>query len=250
MFDLIKARLKHGYQAIPDNTKAKIATSFPGLPIINAVDGCNWSAIEQVCPSSAIENQSIDMGKCVFCGECSRKYPDVINFTNNYKISTDRRELLIIDSNVNPDEFRQKAISEDRNLAKILGRSFKLRSVSAGGCGACELELNACGNVNFDMGRYGIDIVASPRHSDGVIITGPISKNMAYALQQTWDATPEPKVLILAGACAISGGLFADSPALDRSFLERVPAVLFIPGCPIHPLTIINGLLQLLGRSK
>jgi Ni,Fe-hydrogenase III small subunit len=249
MFDLLKARLKHGYQAIPDDTKAPIAESFPGLPVIKEAEDMLWEKLSKLCPAKAIENKSLDLGKCVFCGACNRAYPDVITFTNNYKISADKRELLIIDSNVTPEQYLAEAITPDKNLAKILGRSFKLRSVSAGGCGACELELNACSNVNFDMGRYGLDVVASPRHADGVIVTGPITQNMAYALEQTWDATPMPKVLILAGTCAISGGLFAESPALNRSFLEKVPAVLIIPGCPIHPLTVINGLLQLLGRN-
>lgn len=249
MFDLIKARLRHGYQAIPDITKAVVAESFPGLPVIQSQDVEIWSKLVSICPAAAIENQSIDLGKCVFCGVCNRAYPNAVTFTNNYKIASDKREQLIIDGNVNPEHFEQHAISSDKNLAKLFGRSFKLRSVSAGGCAACELELNACSNVNFDMGRFGLDMVASPRHADGVIITGPITKNMAYALEQTWNAVPEPKVLVLAGTCAISGGLFAQSPALDRSFLQKVLAVLYIPGCPIHPLTVINGLLKLLGRS-
>lgn len=249
MFDLLKARLRHGYQAIPDVTKAVLPGNFPGYPHILKTDGEIWSAMELLCPTQAIGNGLIDLGRCVFCGECQRKYPAMLEFTNFHKTATDTRSALLIDSTKKSDTFIINSISSNADLHRIFGRSLKLRSVSAGGCAACELELNACGNVNFDMGRYGIDIVASPRHADGVIVTGPVSANMAYALEQTWKATPQPKILILAGACAISGGLFADSPAIDRSWLESIPAALYVPGCPIHPLTLINGILRLLGRG-
>jgi Ni,Fe-hydrogenase III small subunit len=249
MFDLLKARLKHGYQAIPDLTKAAVADNFPGFPIIRGGDEAIWEKLEELCPTRAISGKSIDLGLCVFCGECGRAYPETVIFCSMYKISADKRELLVIEGGMSPERYQKEAVTTDNNLAKIFGHSFKLRSVSAGGCAACELELNACSNVNFDMGRFGLELAASPRHADGVIVTGPITSNMAYALQQTWEATPEPKVLILAGSCAISGGLFADSAAVDRSFLERVQSVLYIPGCPIHPLTVINGLLRLLGRG-
>jgi Ni,Fe-hydrogenase III small subunit len=109
------------------------------------------------------------------------------------------------------------------------------------------MELNACGNVNFDMGRYGIEFVASPRHADGIVITGPISKNMAEPLQITYDAIPSPKIIILAGTDAISGGIFEGSPAIDRKFIEQNQIDLYIPGNPVHPLTFINGVIDLLG---
>jgi Ni,Fe-hydrogenase III small subunit len=124
---------------------------------------------------------------------------------------------------------------------------MKLRSVSAGGCNGCEMEINALSNVNFDFGRYGIDVVASPRHADALVLTGPISANMAQALELAWQAMPEPKIVIAAGACAISGGVFAQSDALERDFLQRHPPALYVPGCPIHPLTFITGLMDLLG---
>ena len=128
------------------------------------------------------------------------------------------------------------------------GRSLKLRQVSAGGDGSAELELNATGNVQFDIARFGIEFVASPRHADGLLITGPVTRNMAEALEICYHDTPSPKILILCGTDAISGGIFADSPAIDRVFLDKVPADLYIPGNPPHPLTIINGILKLIGR--
>jgi Ni,Fe-hydrogenase III small subunit len=126
-------------------------------------------------------------------------------------------------------------------------RSLKLRQVSAGGDNSCEMELGAAGNVNFDMGRYGIEFVASPRHADGLVITGPLSENMARALEICYDATPAPKVIILVGTDAISGGLFAGSPALKRDFIESHHIDLYVPGNPAHPLTFINGVMDLLG---
>jgi len=135
-------------------------------------------------------------------------------------------------------------------MAKVCRNSLALRNVSAAGCNACELELGACSNVNFDMGRYGLDVVASPRHADALILTGPVSANMAMALRETWEAIPAPKVLILSGTCAISGGIFNGSKALSREWLESITPALYIPGCPAHPLSIIHGLMSLLGRAK
>jgi Ni,Fe-hydrogenase III small subunit len=129
----------------------------------------------------------------------------------------------------------------------MFGRSLKLRQVSAGGCNACELELNALGNVNFDLQRYGIEWVASPRHADALVLSGPLTQNMARAVQLAWDAMPAPKFLVSVGACAISGGLYASSPSLDRELLERIPPILYVPGCPPHPLTFVAAILDALG---
>jgi len=153
---------------------------------------------------------------------------------------------LIVDSNTTPETYETNAIKASAQIKKIFGRSLKLRQVSAGGCNGCEMELNACSNVNFDMGRFGIDIVASPRHADGIIITGPITENMAIALEDAYLSTPDPKIIILVGACAISGGVFKNSETIKRDFLEKHKIDLYIPGCPIHPLTFINGVLGFL----
>jgi len=131
----------------------------------------------------------------------------------------------------------------------MFGGSLKLRQVSAGGDNSCELELNAANNVQFDMSRFGIDFVASPRHADGIVITGPITRNMAEALEICYNAIPDPKILILAGTDAISGGIFADSPELNREFIEKHHIDLYIPGNPVHPLTFINGILSLLAKN-
>ena len=140
-------------------------------------------------------------------------------------------------------------MNSSHSFVGFFSGSLKLRQVSAGGDNSNELELNACGNVNFDMGRFGIEFVASPRHADGVVITGPITQAMASPLQLCYDAIPDPKIIVLAGTDAISGGFFADSPAVNRTFLDRYRVDLYVPGNPIHPLTFINGILALM-RSR
>jgi Ni,Fe-hydrogenase III small subunit len=245
MFDNLKILYHQGKQFIPDVRTAKVPGIFRGRPVISTLR-VDDKALEDLCPVNAISVKpvAIDLGKCTFCGECARCFPEKINFTTDYRISSNERERLIIregDSTplaVNPGIVKKE-------IHQLFRRSLKLRQVSAGGDNSCEWELNACNNVQFDMSRFGIEFVASPRHADGIVITGPISANMAEPLQITYDAVPDPKIIILAGTDAISGGIFTGSPALDRSFLEKYPIDLYIPGNPPHPLTVINGLLDL-----
>lgn len=245
MFEEVKVIYHNGKQYIPDLRKAVVPAPFRGRPVIStvAVDG---AALQACCPTGAISVSPvvIDMGKCAFCGACAEAFPDKIRFTNDHKMAANLREsLLIREGEDHPVRIDQGLIREE--VRAVFRKSLKLRQVSAGGDNSCEWELNACGNANFDMGRFGIEFVASPRHADGLVLTGPVSANMAEALQITWEAIPEPKILVLCGVDAISGGVFADSPALNRRFLDKVTADLYIPGNPPHPLTIINGLLEL-----
>jgi Ni,Fe-hydrogenase III small subunit len=246
MFENIKIVLHQGKQYIPDVTTVKVPGIFRGRPLINSTP-VDIEKLVNLCPVDAIRNNpiAIDMGKCTFCGECAISFPEKIQFTTDYKISSNVRERLIIsEGDDKPVELDPATIRKE--IHRIFGGSLKLRQVSAGGDNSCELELNACGNVNFDMGRFGIEFVASPRHADGIVITGPITENMAEPLQICYDATPDPKIIILVGTDAISGGIFVDSPSIDRSFLKKNPIDLFVPGNPVHPLTFINGVLQLI----
>jgi Ni,Fe-hydrogenase III small subunit/NAD-dependent dihydropyrimidine dehydrogenase PreA subunit len=259
MFKSITVRQAQGSQFIPDPRLAQPA-GFRGKPLIG--DTACETACQRcvdVCPSQAIalnarqvnttqlDPVQIDLGRCVLCGDCEPVCPaHKISFNADFKLAATRRDALIV-SAARPDI---DPVQVSAALHKRFGRSLKLRSVSAGGCNGCEMEINALGNVNFDLGRYGIDIVASPRHADGLVLSGAISRNMVQALQLCWDAMPAPKLVIAVGACAISGGVFADCDAVDRRFLEAVQPSLYVPGCPAHPLTFISGILDLLGIAS
>jgi Ni,Fe-hydrogenase III small subunit/NAD-dependent dihydropyrimidine dehydrogenase PreA subunit len=242
----IAVRISQGTQYIKDPRKAN-PTGFRGKPVIGAA-ACETAceACVGACPTQAITLNpvQVDLGRCTMCGDCAPACPTgKLGYANDFRLaSTSRDGLTVSSSRPAPDPVK---VSEA--LRKRFGRSLKLRSVSAGGCNGCELEVNALSNVNFDIGRYGIDIVASPRHADGLVLTGPITRNMAEALQLCWDGMPDPKLVIAVGACAISGGPFEGSPAVERSFLDRFQPSLYVPGCPPHPLTFVCGVLDLLG---
>ena len=254
MFKSIKVRASQGTQYIPDPRRAN-PVGFRGKPIVGeaaCAPGCE--ACITACPTRAItlastsaEPVQIDLGRCILCGDCAPACPSAkLSFNNDFQLaSTERSGLLLSATRPAPDPVKVSAALRGR-----FGRSLKLRSVSAGGCNGCELEVNALSNVNFDIGRYGIDIVASPRHADGLVLTGPITRNMADALQGCWDAMPEPKLVIAVGACAISGGPLEGAATIERSFLDRFRPSLYVPGCPPHPLTFVCGVLDLLGIAS
>lgn len=250
MLDNLKILLHQGKQYIPDVTNAKVPGMFRGRPVIT-IDKVNENELMELCPTNAISTNpiTIDLGKCTFCGECAIAFSNKIKFTTDYKIATNERHKLIIkEGQDEPIELNAELIRKE--ITEYFSGSLKLRQVSAGGDNSCELELNACSNVNFDMGRFGIEFVASPRHADGIVITGPITENMAQPLQICYDAIPEPKIIILAGTDAISGGIFEGSKALNRSFLSKYKIDLYVPGNPIHPLTFINAVLDLIKKRK
>ncbi|MCY7350231.1 MAG: hypothetical protein LH606_06135 [Cytophagaceae bacterium] len=249
MFETLKIIRRQGKQYIPDVTKPVLPEIFRGRPVLSTAP-VDEAALVACCPTGAIGSAPVrlDLGTCVFCGECASLFPEKVRFTNDYKIATNVRERLVVYGGqdqpiaLDPDRIRKE-------INAYFGGSLKLRQISAAGDNSDELELNAGGNVNFDMGRFGIEFLASPRHCDGIVITGPISENMAEATQICYDAVPAPKLIILAGTAAISGGIFAGSQALDRSFLSKYPIDLYIPGNPIHPLSFVNGVLELI-RTK
>jgi len=250
MLDNIKILYHQGKQFIPNVTTVEVPGIFRGRPIISS-EKCHEKELEEMCPMGAISTNpvSIDLGKCTFCGECAMRFPNKIKFTKDYKISTNERSRLIVkEGDENPVEVNPETVRKE--IHRVFGRSLKLRQVSAAGDNSCEWELNASNNVQFDMSRFGIEFVASPRHADGIVITGPISENMAEPLQICYDAVPDPKIVVLAGTDAISGGIMAGSSAVNRSFLDKYPIDLYIPGNPAHPLTIINAFLDLTRKRK
>jgi Ni,Fe-hydrogenase III small subunit len=249
MIKEIKILSEHGRQFIPDLRKQSVSEKFRGLPVIAGdITGNEILVSSAICPVNAIERQSgaIDLGKCVFCNECALLLPGKIRFTNDYRIAANKREDLFI----RPGQTAGLRLDETavrKDVRRLFKKALKLREVSAGGDNSGEMELAASGNVNFDFGRYGVEFVASPRHADGIVITGPVTENMARALEICYDAVPSPKVIILAGTDAISGGIFEGSPALNRTFISEHHIDLYVPGNPAHPLTFINGVMDLLG---
>lgn len=249
MLKELKILKSHGSQYVRNLRTQPVSPIFRGRPVISGnISREEKDIVCTLCPVKAIDKESgsIDLGKCVFCKECHFAIPEKIIFTNDYRIAVNRREDLIVQPGAEePLRVDEKQIRKE--IRRVFRGALKLRQVSAGGDNSCEMELAATGNVNFDFGRYGIEFVASPRHADGIVITGPVSENMSEALRICYDAIPDPKIIILAGTDAISGGIFSESPALNRKFIEDHYIDLYVPGNPIHPLTFINGVMDMLG---
>ena len=252
MLDVIRARLQQGHRTIAyPAQEPTLPDRFRGLPIVDASkcpDGCRECA--EACPTNAIsinDNKlKLDLGRCLFCTDCMEACPkEAIHYTQEYRLATRMREDLVLEG-----QMFERAKALDEKSRRLFGRSLKLRQVSAAGCNACEADLNVLSTVVFDLGRFGIQFVASPRHADGIVITGPVSENMRTALLDTYAAVPAPKLVIAVGACAISGGPFIDNPEVHNGCGAIVPVDLYIPGCPPHPMTILDGLLRLLGRLE
>ena len=249
MLNKLKVLRSHGVQYVRDLRTQSVSELFRGRPLISdQITDTEIKLVASVCPVNAINSKTgaIDIGRCVFCRECEFLATGKITFTNDYKIAANNRESLII----KPGDNVRITLDENmirKEIRKLFRGALKLRQVSAGGDNSCEMELAASGNVNFDFGRYGVDFVASPRHADGIVITGPVSENMEKALRICYDAIPDPKIIILAGTDAISGGIFEGSPAISRTFIDEHPIDLYVPGNPVHPMTFINGVMDLLG---
>ena len=248
MFNVLGARLQQKKRTIAfPKEEPVLPDRFRGRPEIQqslCTPDCRICA--EACPTDAMrrdaEGLTLDMGRCLFCGECAAVCPlKAIRHTTDYRLAVrNRNDMILKGSEV------ALASALQRETLRLFGRSLKLREVSAAGCNACEADVNVLGTVVFDLGRFGIQFVASPRHADGILITGPISRNMMLALKKTYEAVPTPKLVIAVGACAISGGPFIDNPEIHNGVESTLPIDLYVPGCPPHPLTILDGLLRLI----
>jgi Ni,Fe-hydrogenase III small subunit len=222
---------------------------FRGKPVVNAGPVEGAAGIAAACPAGALAAGAdgrlrLDLGRCIFCGDCEKASAGQgVKFTHEYRLAANRRDDLVLAGGE-----AKLADALNREAARLFGRSLKLRQVSAGGCNACEADTNVLNTPVFDLARFGIQFVASPRHADGLLITGPVTKNMELALRKTYDAVPAPKIVIAVGACAISGGIYRGHDETKSGAGDLVPVDLFIPGCPPNPWTILDGLLRFLGR--
>lgn len=241
----------HGRQAILDLDAVTLTPEFRGRPVLTETeDRSELKRAAAICPTGAITATplTLDLGHCLFCGECARRAPFNVRFTNDYRLASPTREGLILHPGDKRVPFDSTAVRPE--IGRYFRESLQLREVCAGGDASVEMELNATGNVNFDLGRYGIGFTASPRHADGVVVSGPVTAAMAEALETCYQAVAEPKLLIACGTDACSGGLFAASRAVDRTFFERHPVDLWLPGAPTHPMVFIDGIRCLLDRKK
>ena len=253
MMNEVIERLRQGHRTMAFPSDAvRMPDRFLGRPEIapeKLTDAERRRAVE-VCPTAAVTEADgalqLDLGRCVFCGACADACPGGgIVFTPDYRMTVrTRADLQLAGATL------KLAAALDVKARRLFGHSLKLREVSAGGCNACEADTNVLGTPAWDLGRFGIQFVASPRHADGVLVTGPVTENMRTALLQTWDAIPAPKLVIAVGSCAIAGGPYVGHPECHDGADRLLPVDLYIPGCPPHPATILDGLLRLLGRME
>jgi len=244
MMKVIKNRFEQGcrtsrYPKVP----ISLYHRYRGMPVINKE--CSAGIARQcaeLCPQEAIDAaaKTIDLGRCTFCGHCEAIGDGAfVRFSENFELGAADRSDLVTSGSL-------PALAEHakQHFKKLFGRSLQLRQVSAAGCNGCEADTNVLNTPFFDLSRFGIDFVASPRHADGIHVTGPVSRNMRQALLDTYAAVPAPKVVIASGSCAISGGPFYGSEEIVGDLNSLLPVDLYIPGCPPHPLTTLHALLS------
>lgn len=224
MLRIIKERLHQKYRTLDyPNRQPALSPRYMGRPELAQVACGTCRACFAACPSGALlptagsedGTPTLDMGRCTFCGACRAACPKgAFAFTGEHRMASFTREgLLVVPGQPHVQQPTPARFSMFR-------RSLKLRQVSAAGCNACEADCNVLTTLVFDLGRFGIDFVASPRHADGIAVTGPVSENMRLALLDTFKAVPQPRLVVAVGACAISGGLFRGS---DQSFDQAMP---------------------------
>jgi Ni,Fe-hydrogenase III small subunit/formate hydrogenlyase subunit 6/NADH:ubiquinone oxidoreductase subunit I len=278
MFKILKKTFDTGLVTIgyPDAPPV-VSGNFRGAPRFDFAKWRDARPAAEACPTGAVSIResgaaryvTVDYGHCIFCGECSEAdRSSAIQITREFELAVrDRRGLVLTaEYQLNPDgtqhelkQLQQGGFPVDADAAalerrvhdaiyKTLGRSLAIREVDAGSCNGCEVEITALNNPVYDLERFGIHFVASPRHADMLLVTGPVTRNMELALMKTYRATPDPKVVVAVGACGISGGIFGRNYATVGGVDQVVPVDVYIPGCPPRPHALLYGILLAVGR--
>lgn len=284
MFNVLRKSLSAGVVTMSYPAPApEVSSHARGRP---EVDWSNWKDARPaaaICPTGAISYEDaqgqrlarLDLAKCIFCGLCADVDP-AIRMTTVYECAARRRGDLVTSARyrLKPDGTHDRWLTPPAaspasqteagakqsesleavgaqlkaRVEKLFGRSLHIREVDAGSCNGCEIEIVGLNSPVYDVERFGIHFVASPRHADLLLVTGPVTRNMELALKKTYDATPEPRLVVAVGACGCSGGIFGVNYATRGAVDSVIPVDLYIPGCPPPPITILDGLLRLLGR--
>jgi Ni,Fe-hydrogenase III small subunit/formate hydrogenlyase subunit 6/NADH:ubiquinone oxidoreductase subunit I len=277
MFDILRKSLATGVVTTEyPRTPVQLSSHARGRP---EIDFPNWKDARPAvaaCPTGALayadgagtRSATLDLGKCTFCGLCAEADP-AIRMTNVCELAARRRADLLTTAKylLAPDGAHQELVASPRStinhqpstiesvgselkarIDKVLGRSLHIREVDAGSCNGCEVEIVGLNSPVYDIERFGIHFVASPRHADMLLVTGPVSRNMELALRKTYDATPAPRLVVAVGACACSGGIFGQNYASLGGVDKIIPVDVYIPGCPPNPHALLHGILNAIGR--
>ena len=262
MFKILEKTFRTGIvTASYPHEPARVSEHFRGRPQFNFEGWRDARPAAEVCPTGAIavdnevgqQRVTVDYGRCIFCGQCAEVSMDgAVTITQEFEMATrDRRDLILTSDSipsVTPQPTTAAGAELTAKIHEVLGRSLAIRQVDAGSCNGCELEINALNNPVHDIERFGIHFVASPRHADMLLVTGPVTRNMELALRKTYDATPDPKVVVAVGACGISGGIFGVNYATRGGVDQVIPVDVFIPGCPPRPEALLHGILLAVDR--
>ena len=278
MFETLRQSFKTGVVTTSyPQTPPELSSHARGKP---EIDWANWKDVRPataICPTGAISYQDangqrvarLDLAKCIFCGLCA-DVDSAIRMTNVCECAARRRDDLVTSAgySLKPDGTHDRMVSPPsvakpqrasldaigqqikERADKIFGRSLHIREVDAGSCNGCEVEINGLSSPVYDIERFGIHFVASPRHADMLLVTGPVTRNMELALRKTYDATPDPRLVVAVGACGCSGGIFGQNYATCGGVDSVIPVDVYIPGCPPNPHALLHGILLAMGRIQ